>query len=363
MKRRDEAAVEPPDMPSPSTGVTREGLIYDADHAVLAKGLTRRGFLKVSALTGATLVVAPGMGSLGSLVRPMSALAAASDFSFAIIADSHTMGAKNPRMKTRLEAAVNEVNALNPAPDFVMYMGDAVHDGSVEQFKYFQEIMAALKPKVYYIPGEHDWYLDMGEYYQKTFVKRQVPYSFDHKGTHILALNGINFNDFWSSRKLTPAERMDVAGTLNHSMPGPFMLGKPQLDWMEKDLSKVSKTTPIFVFTHPPLYHYYRPWNFWTEDAPEAHAILKPFQNVQVFHGHVHQVVQHQIANMKFMSSVSTSWPHPYPETYQPLGLKGQMPRSNPALPFDGLGWSNNKVVGGAVTHEDVLWTLRPPKV
>jgi hypothetical protein len=45
------------------------------------------------------------------------------------------------------------------------------------------------------------------------------------------------------------------------------------------------------------------------------------------------------------------------------LGLKGQMPRSNPALPFDGLGWSNNKVVGGAVTHEDVLWTLRPPKV
>jgi len=63
------------------------------------------------------------------------------------------------------------------------------------------------------------------------------------------------------------------------------------------------------------------------------------------------------------MSSVSTSWPHPYPETYQPLGLKGQMPRSNPALPFDGLGWSNNKVAGGAVTHEDVLWTLRPPKV
>jgi 3',5'-cyclic AMP phosphodiesterase CpdA len=178
-----------------------------------------------------------------------------------------------------------------------------------------------------------------------------------------VALNGIHFNDFWSARKLSPEERMDIAGTLNHAMPGPFMLGKAQLDWLEKDLANVPKDAPILVFTHPPLYHYYRPWNFWTEDAPEAHAILKPFRNVQVFHGHVHQIVQHQIANMKFLSTVSTSWPHPYPETYQTLKLKGQMPRSNPALPFDGLGWSNNKVSGHAVSHEDVLWTLKPPKV
>lgn len=360
MTRSNRADVTPEEAPSPSTGVTRDGLIYDADHAVLARGMTRRGFLRVSALTGATLVVAPAMGSL---VRPAASLAAVSDFSFAIIADSHTMGSKNPRMKTRLQAAIKEVNALSPAPDFVMYMGDAVHDGSPEQFKYFEDIMAALKPKTYYIPGEHDWYLDMGEYYLKNFVKGQVPYSFDHKGAHIVALNGINFNDFWSARNLTPEERMNIAGTLNDPTPGPFMLGKAQLDWLENDLSNVAKDAPILVFTHPPLYHYYRPWNFWTQDAPDAHALLKPFRNVQVFHGHVHQIVQHQMANMRFLSTVSTSWPHPYPETYQKLGLKGQMPRSNPALPFDGLGWSNNKVAGGTVTHEDILWTLKPPKV
>lgn len=359
MKRPDEA-VEPPDVPGPSTGVTRAGLIYDADHAVLARGLTRRGFLRVTALTGATLVAAPVTGSLW---RPRSSLAAETDFTFAIIADSHTMGSKNPRMKTRLQAAIREINALSPAPDFVMYMGDAVHDGSPEQFKYFEEIIARLKPKTYYIPGEHDWYLDMGEYYQTHLIKGQVPYSFDHKGAHILALNGINFNDFWSARQLTPEERMAVAGTLNHAMPGPFRLGKAQLDWLEKDLANVPKDAPILVFTHPPLYHYYRPWNFWTEDAPDAHAILKPFRNVQVFHGHVHQIVQHQIANMKFLSTLSTSWPHPYPETYQTLGLKGQMPRSNPAMPFDGLGWSNNKLAGGIVKHEDILWTGKPPKV
>lgn len=324
------------------------------------EGLTRRAFLRCTALTGFTLVLAPGTGSL---LSPGSAAAQASGFSFAIVTDSHIMGSKNPRMRTRLQAALREINALNPAPDFVMYLGDAVHDGTPEQFKYFQNIMAGLKPPVHYVPGEHDWYLDMGEYYQTHLIKGPVPYSFDHKGAHVVVLNGIHLNDFWSARNLSAEERMTVAGTVNHQMPGPFRLGKAQLDWLEKDLANVSKDAPILVFTHPPLYHYYRPWNFWTEDAPDAHALLKPFRNVQVFHGHVHHVVQYQVANIKFLSTVSTSWPYPYPEAYRTLGLKGQMPRSNPARPFDGLGWSHNKMTGSAVTHEDVLWTLKPPKV
>jgi hypothetical protein len=227
MIQRNDGDVDPPDVPNPSVGITRDGLVYDADRAVLARGLTRRGFLRVSALTGATLVAAPAMGSL---LRPSGAGAAASDFTFAIIADSHTMGSKNPRMKTRLQAAIKEVNALNPAPDWVMYMGDAIHDGSAEQFKYFEEIMAGLKPKTYYIPGEHDWYLDMGEYYLKNLVKGQVPYSFDHKGSHVVALNGINFNDFWSARKLTPEQRMDIAGTLNGAGGGRVVGGVGERD-------------------------------------------------------------------------------------------------------------------------------------
>ncbi len=343
-----------------SAGVTRSGLLYDVKDSVMARSINRRNFLKMSALAGASLVLSPGISRiLGN--RPLLA-APVEQFSFAIIADSHTMGAKNPRMKTRLEAAINEVNALRPQPDFVMYMGDAVHDGSAEQFKYFAEIISHLKAKIHYVPGEHDWYLDMGEYYQKNFIKGTVPYSFDHKGHHIVVLNGINFNDFWTSRHLTAQQRMDIAGTLNDPTPGPFMLGKEQLLWLEKDLSGVSKETPLLVFTHPPLYHYYRNWNFWTEDAPEAHAILKPFRNVSVFHGHVHQVVQNQIENLKFFSTVSTSWPHPYPETGFPQGSP-KMPRSNPANLFDGLGWSKNSTMNGEVTHGDVLWTLTPPRV
>ncbi|MEW6324130.1 MAG: metallophosphoesterase [Nitrospirota bacterium] len=340
-------------------GVSAHGHLFDARADLMARRVTRRGFLKATALTGATVVVASTIDSV--LTLPYSQAAAQpGTVRFALIADSHTMGSKNPRMRTRLEAAIKEVNALTPPPDWVIYMGDAVHDGSVEQFKYFEEIMAGLKPKVYYIPGEHDWYLDMGDYYQKHFIKTGIPWSFDDKGVHVVGLNGILYPDFWTSRKLSPQERMDIAGTLNHPMLGPFTLGRSQLDWLERDLSTYKNDTPLIVFTHPPLYHYYRPWNFWTEDADDVHALLKRFTSVHVLHGHVHQTVQHQVGRIQILGHVSTSWPHPYPPTFQELKLKGQMPRSDPGKLFDGLGWANYEV-GAGIKHEDVLWTLRPP--
>jgi predicted phosphodiesterase len=348
--------------PFVSTGVTGEGYVYDGSRNALSMGWSRRGFLETLGLTGVTLAAAP----LASMVLPGTAKAGvtAEDFTFAILADSHTMGKKNSPMKVRLEAAIKQINAMNPPPDFVMYLGDAITDGTLEEFKYFEDIIAGLKPTIHYLAGEHDWYLDMGEYYMRNMIKRAMPYySFDHKGAHIMALHGCNLNDFWSSRNLSLEERMKVAGDINDPSQGTFALGRAQLDWMESDLANVPKDAPVLIFSHVPLYQYHQPWNFWTQDADLAHAILKPFSNVQVFHAHVHQLVEHQIANMKFTGILSTSWPHPYPESYHTLGLTGQMPRPNPSKLFDGLGWHIAKVQGasGKVSHEDILWTLKPP--
>ena len=347
----------------PSVGVAPGGALFDGSRAMLTRQWTRRGFLRAVALGGATLVTAPLASPFG--VTSAVAATGAQDFTFAVLADSHTMGNRNPVMKLRLEAAIRQINALNPAPDFVMYLGDAIHDGTPEQFKYFAEIIAGLKPPVYFLAGEHDWYLDMGEYYLDRFIRRPAPYySFDHKGAHIIALHGSNLNDFWTVRRLTPEERMHIAGTVNDIGQGPFLLGKAQLDWIEKDLAKVPKDTPLLVFNHTPLYRYFRPWNLWIEDAEEIQALLKPFKTVQVFHAHVHHLVEHAIGNIRFHGALATSWPHPYPDTYHTLGLQGQMPRSNPANLFDGLGWQRGKVAArGAVTHEDILWTLAPPSI
>jgi 3',5'-cyclic AMP phosphodiesterase CpdA len=312
----------------------------DKDGIPVGPGVSRRDFMKMSAFTG----LAASIGGLVSLdflspstVQAQSAGAGtAKPFTFAVMADHHTMGPKNNYMKMRVERCVQEINNLGSKPDFIMSIGDMVHDGSDEQMKFFDELIAPLKAPVKYITGEHDWYLDMGESYGKHYGK--TTYSWDHNGVHFVALNTVVLRDFWTARGLSAQERMDIAGTLNHPLPGPFHVGEKQLLWLRDDLKRVKKTTPIIIFSHSPLYYYYKPWNFWTEDAGEVHLLLDGYEHVQVIHGHVHHIVKNQIGNIKFASSLSTGWPHPYPSSGLPAGSP-KMPRANPGNIFGGLGW------------------------
>jgi 3',5'-cyclic AMP phosphodiesterase CpdA len=319
----------------------------DALDRLMTAELSRRNFMKMSALAG----IAASVGGVVTLdfLSPSSARAA-KPFNFALMADHHTMGPKNNYMKLRCERAVQEMNKLNPQPDFIMSLGDHVHDGSDEQMKFFDELFAPLKTKVKYITGEHDWYLDMGDSYQKHFGK--TTYSWDQNGVHFIALNTVNLRDFWTARGLSAEERMGIAGTLEHPLQGPFHVGEKQLGWLRDDLAKVKKSTPIIIFSHSPLYYYYKAWNFWTEDAPEVHLLLDGYEQVQVIHGHVHHIVKNRIGNINFDSSLSLGWPHPYPTSGLPAGSP-QMPRANPANIYGGLGWETNRVGedGGVDMH------------
>src|SRR3990172_3652149 len=78
---------------------------------------------------------------------------------------------------------------------------------------------------------------------------------------------------------------------LDNPHGSPFMVKEEQLQWLKNDLAKINKDTLIMVFSHSPLYKVFKPWNFWTDDAEQVQAILKPFNNVMVLHGHVHQVL------------------------------------------------------------------------
>jgi len=68
---------------------------------------------------------------------------------------------------------------------------------------------------------------------------------------------------------------------------------------LKADLDKVAKATPVVVFSHSPLQKLYKGWNFWTEDADEVQAILKPFDKVNVIYGHVHQIQYNQSATSR----------------------------------------------------------------
>ena len=172
--------------------------------------------------------------------------------------------------------AVDDVNALDPQPDFVLYGGDLAQLGQREELDLGAQILKNLKAPLRIMVGEHDWYLDMGAHWRELFGEPN--YSFDHKGVHFVVVNSVVEEDFWSAAGMTPMERMQTVAGLDNGKQRPFTVGDEQRAWLQKDLAAVPKSTPLIVFSHSPLYKLYKPWNFWTDDAEQVQALLKPLR-------------------------------------------------------------------------------------
>jgi len=317
---------------------------------------SRRHFLQTSGALalGSTLPI--------SLVE-LAFADAQQNFTFAYISDAHIQQIKGSRFVRNwdrgLIRAVAETNLLNPKPDFVMFGGDLAQLGSMPELDHGAEIMSALKYKTRYVMGEHDYYLDLGAYWEKLFGPQY--YSFDHKGVHFVVLNSIRTYDDWTHKRWPTAEQrmLEMAG-LDNPNGSPFMVGDEQRQWLKKDLAKIPRTTPIVVFSHSPLQKIYKGWNFWTEDAEPVQALLKPFNKVSVIYGHVHQIQYNQIGNISFHSVMATAWPWPYPQAYAQAEqylpkLTVPMNRADPFFERDATGWQFINVASG---HVDLNYLL-----
>jgi 3',5'-cyclic AMP phosphodiesterase CpdA len=301
----------------------------------------RRDFLKAT-----TSGLIAGMLPV-SLVRLAAAAQGEPGFSFAYISDSHIQhikGAKFVRNWDRgLIRAVAETNLLEPKPDFVVFGGDLAQLGTKAELDHGAEILSGLDYKTHVVMGEHDYYLDLGEYWSELYGDHY--YSWDHKGVHFITLNSVLTYDDWTyDRWESPERRMNEMAGLDNPNGSPFMVGEKQMKWLKKDLSKVSKDTPVVVFSHSPLQKIYKGWNFWTEEAEEIQTLLRSFDKVNVIYGHVHQIQYNQIDNIAFTSVMSTAWPWPYPESYAqaeshlPI-LTVPMNRADPFNERDATGW------------------------
>ena len=311
--------------------------------------ISRRSFLKT---TGAALMASAFPMSLVKV-----AFGAAQDFTFAYISDAHIQQIKGTNFVRNwdrgLIRAIREANLLMPRPDFFMFGGDLAQLGKKEELDHGLEIMSNLRGKVHYVIGEHDYYLDLGEYWQDKISP--LYYSFDHKGVHFVVLNSILTYDNWTHTKwATPMDRMLAMARLDNPQGSPFMVGEKQLEWLKKDLEKIDKGTPVVVFSHSPIQKIYKGWNFWTEDAEKVQTLLKPFDKVTVIYGHVHQIQYNQIENITFHAVMATAWPWPYPETYVLVEshlpkLTVPMNRADPFFERDATGWQFIDVRTGKV--------------
>jgi Icc protein len=280
------------------------------------------------------------------------------NFTFAYISDSHIQHIKGSRFVNNwdrgLIRAVAETNLMQPKPDFVVFGGDLAQLGTKAELDHGAEMLSKLNYKTYSVLGEHDYYLDLGEYWSELFGDHY--YSWDHKGVHFIVLNSIITFDEWTFDRWPTAEQrmLEMAG-LDNPNGSPFMVGDAQRAWLAKDLEKVSKDTPVVVFSHSPIQKLYKGWNFWTDDAEQIQALLAPFNDATVIYGHVHQIQYNQIGNISFHAVMATAWPWPYPSTYAQAEhtmpkLTVPMNRADPFFERDATGWQFIDMSNGRVS-------------
>jgi Icc protein len=314
--------------------------------------ISRRMFLHKSLLTGA----AAGAATFGwfPLINTISVAHAEGEaFSFAWISDTHLYPKSvNTRFVDKATRAAQEVQAMSPPADFLIFGGDIAQLGRAEELELGNQILQEVTIKKYFIPGEHDWYYDMGEKWRSLYGKPN--WTFDHKGVRFIGLDTVSrAPDYWTAKKMTPEVRMDYMADLDGNVAGPWAgVGTDQIAWLHSTLAGWKKDAPVIIFSHNPLYEYYPPWNFWVRDWREVNEVLKSYSNVTNIHGHVHQVLYNEIGKMRSIGMLATSWPWPYAPWGVPK-LTVPMIRADPGDPFDGMGWAKiTESAGNRVDYE-----------
>jgi Icc protein len=321
--------------------------------------ITRRTFLHKSLMTGAAGAATYGwfplIGTLDFVVGQAGQQATA--FKFAWISDNHLYPRDvNTRFVDKAVRAVKEVQAMKPAADFLIHGGDLAQLADPVELDLGNEILKEVKIRKVFIPGEHDWYLDMGQKWTNLFG--QPNWTFDHKGVRFVGLDTVSRGpDYWTAKKMTPKERMGHMATLDGSVAGAWAgVGRDQLEWLNRTLSNWPKDRPVVIFSHNPLYEYYPPWNFWVRDWREVHEVLRPYSNVTNIHGHTHQVLYNEIGKLRSIGMLATSWTWPYAPEGVPALTKCKV-RVDPGDHFDGVGYSRlTLTAANRIENEYVMW-------
>jgi 3',5'-cyclic AMP phosphodiesterase CpdA len=260
--------------------------------------MTRRQLIRHTAWFGAAVGFAVVGGEVISQVAGAGAAEHAAGrpaLRFAQVSDSHIgfKGAPNPDVTSTFGHAIDQINNLGYTPDFVIHTGDLTHLSAPGEFDQVKQMLSGLKtPHVFTVPGEHDSVDDAGQKYRNVFGAGSVGdgwYSFDVAGVHVIAL----------------------VNTLNLRKLG--HLGNDQLEFVEKDVARLSSDTPVIVFSHIPLFAMYPDWGWGTDDAVQALSYLRRFASVTCINGHVHQLFSKVEGNVAFYSGTTTAYPLPRP--------------------------------------------------
>lgn len=278
---------------------------------------TRRQFLGTAAAGTAGLAVGASTACASGVGGRPKPLPADQGFRFVHLTDIHVRRLR--RGDDGYRACVASVNALRPAPDFVLMGGDMAFDGLYterdefeDQIGLFKEISSDLRMPYYECLGNHDLLglsarrkvpVDDPEIGEKMIMDRlgmeRSYYSFDHKGWHFVVLN-------------TMEQVETSAGPSYHGR-----ISDEQLHWLGIDLAKASGTPTICVGHIAAFNNLAQVWNDFELPAMYTRYVIRNNRdlrqvlerhNVKAYiQGHSHRGEEYRYKDVWYLTSPSVS--------------------------------------------------------
>jgi outer membrane protein assembly factor BamB len=185
-------------------------------------------------------------------------------FRFIHITDTHLTASGNI---DPLKKLVDEIKTMSPRPAFVVDTGDVTEAGRPEEYARFLEGTAGLDVPFYCAPGNHDsrWAPQGKEGFTTAFKK--LYQSFDQGGVHFVVLDSTVLLEHWG--------HFDTA----------------QLKWLESDLKKLKKETPVILFFH----HWVGREKPMVDNEEALLRLLAPYNVVAMMVGHGHSDLQWKV--------------------------------------------------------------------
>ncbi len=183
---------------------------------------------------------------------------ASEPFRFLHITDTH-IGVTAHHQETR--EYVQQFNAMQPAPAFIVNTGDCTELGSTEEYRRYREIMDNLRMPLINVPGNHDvrWSAIGKEGFAKWLGPLRMHW--ERGGCHFFAL--------------------DSTALLEHH--GHFE--EADLRWLERRLRRLPKNAPVFLFFH----HWVATGEKMVDNEQRLLDVIAPYNVKAVFVGHGHK--------------------------------------------------------------------------
>lgn len=222
---------------------------------------------------------------------------------------------------SRMDRAVEQINSLDPQPDFVILGGDLIENMYIKDYEsaaglydLYEAICDRLNMAVYSVIGNNDVVpvfegspegrsrmLDGKDMFRDRVGDGATYRSFDHKGWHFMLLDSIERGEGGSYRGYIDEE---------------------QMSWLSKDLEKLDEGRPVCVALHIPLVTIsaqthidsMRPLlpHFIVNNGTEVIKLLSNFNVRLVLQGHHHIVEELKFMNTTYLSGGSISHARKY---------------------------------------------------